>query len=180
MTSRLPREIDLFISLAWLDAGCWRIHHRRWYTHYILWRWQGKYIIQQVNERTRFTILHSFKTWMISRIAREILVGSLFTCWMMQTCYLTYLHLPWHESLYTYKRYHEMLSVSTSLRDPMTDVDGISYLDWDREHIHMFTYIPQMLSVHAHLVSKRNIYYVVSISYDHYDAEHIMHIMWSR
>jgi len=46
----------------------------------------------------------------------------------------------------------------------------------------MFTYIPQMLSVHAHLVivSKRNIYYVVSISYDHYDAEHIMHIMCSR
>ena len=62
----------------------------------------------------------------------------------------------------------------------MTDVDGISYLDWDREHIHMFTYIPQMLSVYAQLVSKRDICYVVSISYDHYDAEHIMHIMWSR
>lgn len=57
----------------------------------------------------------------------------------------------------------------------------ISWLrSWAYSHVHMFTYIPQMLSVHAHLVSKRNIYYVVSISYDHYDAEHIMHIMWSR
>ena len=148
---------SIHLTIAWLDAGCWRIHHRRWYTYYILWRRRGKYIIQQVNERTRFTILYSFKhEWYLVLRGRYLLNHSSLAGWCRHILSHTYIC---HDRVIVHiQTYHEMLSVSTSLIDPMTDADGISYLDWDREHIHMLTYIPQMLSVYAHIVSKRNIY----------------------
>lgn len=79
-------------------AVCWMLddimmYINLWWSY--LWRCGDNMVSISSSKwwRDRETKLHIFtlQTWMISRLAREIVVTSLFTCWMIPTCYLVYL-----------------------------------------------------------------------------------------